>query len=110
MLWVWDRPAFQRLRFTISMANLSVRLPAIMALVGTQIGLLATQVGYPQHLNHHGGRTEDPLERMLLSKHQEPMPRMPTPAYFRRRCWSMLDDGFLQHQDRNHIARILKCY
>ena len=44
VVWFWERPAFQRLRFTISMANLSVRLPAIIALVGTQIGLLATQV------------------------------------------------------------------
>lgn len=43
-MWVWDRPSFQRVRITISMANLSVRLPAIIALVGTQIGLLATQV------------------------------------------------------------------
>lgn len=46
-LWFWNRPTFQRLRFTISMANLSVRLPAILALVGTQIGLLATQVSLP---------------------------------------------------------------
>mmetsp|Transcript_16269 Transcript_16269/g.48752 ORF Transcript_16269/g.48752 Transcript_16269/m.48752 type:complete len:577 (+) Transcript_16269:190-1920(+) len=45
--WLWDKPAFQRLRFTISMANLSVRLPAILALVGTQMGLLATQVSLP---------------------------------------------------------------
>lgn len=43
-MWLWERPSFQRLRITISMANLSVRLPAIIALVGTQIGLLATQV------------------------------------------------------------------
>ena len=42
-MWVWDIPSFQRVRITISMANLSVRLPAIIALVGTQIGLLATQ-------------------------------------------------------------------
>lgn len=44
IMWLWDRPTFQRLRIAFSMANISVRLPAIIALVGTQIGLLATQV------------------------------------------------------------------
>jgi len=51
--WLWDRPTFQRLRFTISMANLSVRLPAIIALVGTQIGLLATQVKHDPLIHHN---------------------------------------------------------
>ena len=44
IMWLWNRPTFQRLRIAFSMANISVRLPAIIALVGTQIGLLATQV------------------------------------------------------------------
>ncbi len=44
IMWLWDRPTFKRLRIAFSMANISVRLPAIIALVGTQIGLLATQV------------------------------------------------------------------
>ena len=43
IMWLWDRPTFKRLRIAFSMANISVRLPAIIALVGTQIGLLATQ-------------------------------------------------------------------
>jgi hypothetical protein len=47
MLWLWDRPPVQRLRLTISMANLSFRLPALMALVATQVGLLASQVSLP---------------------------------------------------------------
>lgn len=47
LLWLWDRPPVQRLRLTISMANLSIRLPAIMALIATQVGLLASQVSLP---------------------------------------------------------------
>jgi hypothetical protein len=47
LLWLWDRPPVQRLRLTISMANLSIRLPAILALVATQVGLLASQVSLP---------------------------------------------------------------
>lgn len=44
LMWLWNRPTIQRLRFMFSMANLSVRLPAVMAIIGTQIGLLSTQV------------------------------------------------------------------
>lgn len=47
LLWLWDRPPVQRLRLTISMANLSIRLPALMALIATQVGLLASQVSLP---------------------------------------------------------------
>ncbi len=47
VLWVWDRPPVQRLRLTISMANLSIRLPALLALVATQVGILASQVSLP---------------------------------------------------------------
>ena len=47
LLWLWDRPPVQRLRLTISMANLSIRLPALLALVATQVGLLASQVSLP---------------------------------------------------------------
>jgi hypothetical protein len=47
LLWLWDRPPMQRLRLTISMANLSFRLPALLALVATQVGLLASQVSLP---------------------------------------------------------------
>ena len=44
--WLWDQPPVKRLRITISMAQWSVRLPAIMALLATQMGLLASQVGH----------------------------------------------------------------
>jgi len=47
LLWLWDRPPVQRLRLTVSMFNLSFRLPALMALVATQVGLLASQVSLP---------------------------------------------------------------
>lgn len=47
LLWLWDRPQVQRIRLTISMANLSIRLPALLALVATQVGLLASQVSLP---------------------------------------------------------------
>ena len=42
--WLWDQPPVKKLRITISMAQWSVRLPAIMALLATQMGLLASQV------------------------------------------------------------------
>ena len=35
--WLWDRPPVKRLRLTISMAQWSVRLPAILALIATQV-------------------------------------------------------------------------
>lgn len=47
LMWLWDRPPVQRLRLTVSMFNLSFRLPALMALVATQVGLLASQVSLP---------------------------------------------------------------
>lgn len=47
LLWLWDRPPVQRIRLTVSMANLSIRLPALLALVATQVGLLASQVSLP---------------------------------------------------------------
>ncbi|WPT18166.1 hypothetical protein PSENEW3_00006167 [Picochlorum sp. SENEW3] len=47
LLWLWDRPPVQRLRLTISMANLSFRLPALVALIVTQGSLLASQVSLP---------------------------------------------------------------
>ena len=37
--WLWDRPPVKRLRLTISMAQWSVRLPAILALIATQVRL-----------------------------------------------------------------------
>ncbi|CAL5225595.1 g8443 [Coccomyxa viridis] len=45
--WLWDRPPLKRLRLTISMAQWSVRLPAILALIATQIGLVASQFSLP---------------------------------------------------------------
>lgn len=36
--WLWDRPGLKRLRITISMAQWSVRLPALLALIATQVG------------------------------------------------------------------------
>ena len=47
LLWLWDRPPVQRLRLTVSMANLSFRLPALVALIVTQGSLLASQVSLP---------------------------------------------------------------
>ena len=47
LLWLWDRPPVQRIRLTVSMANLSFRLPALVALVVTQGSLLASQVSLP---------------------------------------------------------------
>lgn len=47
IMWLWDRPPVQRLRLTVSMFNLSFRLPALLALVATQVGLLASQVSLP---------------------------------------------------------------
>ena len=35
--WLWDRPPLKRLRLTISMAQWSVRLPALLALIATQV-------------------------------------------------------------------------
>ena len=35
--WLWDRPPVKRLRITISMAQWTVRLPALLALVATQV-------------------------------------------------------------------------
>ncbi|KAK9823272.1 hypothetical protein WJX72_001499 [[Myrmecia] bisecta] len=45
--YLWDRPPVKRLRLTISMAQWSVRLPALLALLATQVGLLASQVSLP---------------------------------------------------------------
>lgn len=44
MQWWWERPPLKRVRTTVSMAQWSVKLPALMALVATQVGLLASQV------------------------------------------------------------------
>ena len=35
--WLWDRPPLKRLRLTISMAQWTVRLPALLALVASQV-------------------------------------------------------------------------
>lgn len=35
--WLWDRPPVKRLRITISMAQWTVRLPALLALIATQV-------------------------------------------------------------------------
>ncbi len=42
--WWWERPPLKRMRTTVSMAQWSVKLPALLALVATQVGLLASQV------------------------------------------------------------------
>ena len=36
LVWLWDRPPVKRVRLTISMAQWSVRLPALLALIATQ--------------------------------------------------------------------------
>ena len=36
LVWLWDRPPLKRVRLTISMAQWSVRLPALLALIATQ--------------------------------------------------------------------------
>jgi hypothetical protein len=63
LMWLWNRPTIQRLRFMFSMANLSVRLPAVMAIIGTQIGLLSTQV--PSDMLYHSCT----LSRQLATPH-----------------------------------------
>ncbi|KAL3154363.1 hypothetical protein ABBQ32_013842 [Trebouxia sp. C0010 RCD-2024] len=45
--WWWERPQLKRMRTTVSMAQWSVKLPALLALVATQVGLLASQVSLP---------------------------------------------------------------
>lgn len=47
LLWLWERPPVQKLRLTWSLANISIKLPAVLALVATQVGLLASQVSLP---------------------------------------------------------------
>ncbi|CAK0734393.1 hypothetical protein CVIRNUC_000425 [Coccomyxa viridis] len=47
LVWLWDRPPVKRVRLTISMAQWSVRLPALLALIATQIGLVASQFSLP---------------------------------------------------------------
>ena len=42
--WWWERPQLKRMRTTVSMAQWSVKLPALLALIATQVGLLASQV------------------------------------------------------------------
>ena len=37
LVWLWDRPPVKRVRLTISMAQWSVRLPALLALIATQV-------------------------------------------------------------------------
>ena len=46
MQWLWDRPPLKRLRLTISMAQWSVRLPAILALVATQVRIPLEGLGF----------------------------------------------------------------
>lgn len=46
-VWAWERPWLRKLRLTVGMANLSYRLPALLALVATQVTLLASQVSLP---------------------------------------------------------------
>lgn len=47
--WLWDRPPVKRLRLTISMAQWTVRLPAILALIATQVHCCVQ--GYPGSLH-----------------------------------------------------------
>ena len=43
--WLWDCPPVKRVRITATMAQWSVRIPAIIALLATQGSLLASSVG-----------------------------------------------------------------
>ncbi|KAK9866053.1 hypothetical protein WJX84_005107 [Apatococcus fuscideae] len=45
--WLWDQPILKQVRITLSMAQWTVRLPALLALVATQMGFLASQVSLP---------------------------------------------------------------
>ena len=45
LLWIWERPRVQQIRITLTVANFSVRLPALFAIVLTQGSLLWSQVG-----------------------------------------------------------------
>ncbi|KAK9803204.1 hypothetical protein WJX73_003055 [Symbiochloris irregularis] len=47
IMWLWELPPVKQLRITMTMAQWSVRIPAIIALFATQGGLLATQVSLP---------------------------------------------------------------
>ena len=46
--WLWEQPVLKQMRITLSMAQWTVRLPALLALVATQMGFLASQV-HPRH-------------------------------------------------------------
>lgn len=42
--WLWERPWFQRINITLNVASWGIKVPAILALVVTQFGILASQV------------------------------------------------------------------
>ena len=42
--WMWEQPVLKQMRITLSMAQWTVRLPALLALVATQMGFFASQV------------------------------------------------------------------
>lgn len=47
LLWLWDLPPIKRLRIGVSMANMGIKLPALLVLIATQVNVLASQVTLP---------------------------------------------------------------
>ena len=45
--WIWNRPQVERIRITLTLANFSVRVPALIALFLTQISLVASTISLP---------------------------------------------------------------
>lgn len=45
--WAWERPVVKSIRITASIANWSVRLPAIAALLLAQGGAMASTISFP---------------------------------------------------------------
>ena len=43
----WDQPSMQRLRLSVNVANFTVKLPAILAVVAAQIGVFASTASLP---------------------------------------------------------------
>lgn len=46
-MWLWDLPPIQRLRVGVGVANLGIKIPALLVLIATQCNLLAAQVTLP---------------------------------------------------------------
>jgi len=45
--WIWNRPRVEQIRITLTLANFSVRVPALIALVLTQLSFVASTISLP---------------------------------------------------------------